>query len=460
VTDETSAKKETSGPGSGSGSAPVRVSGGGDIASRGEKGARARLEVHGGGIISVKGTKDILPDEVGAWRAVEAAARATFELYGYRELRAPVIEPTEIFEKGTGETSDVVTKEMYTFTDKGGRSVTLRPEYTPSVARAIIEHRLDLRPEPMRYYYMGPMFRYDKPQKGRYRQFHQVDVEVFGEKDAAIDADVIEMAHALLASLRVAGLETLVNSVGCRKDRPAYSQAVREAALARLSDLCPDCQRKVETNPLRIFDCKVERCREIASSFPSILDFLCEDCRDHFRKLLGYLDLLGIAYRVEPRLVRGLDYYTKTTFEVVSGALGAQNALLGGGRYDDMMKDFGGPDLCAIGFAMGIERLVSILDIPAEKPRFLYVAHVGEEAKRAALELARFFRRHGVECLVEFKDRGMKAHFGRAGKLGAAWVLIVGEDELRRGRFGLKDMAAGRQVEGTREELLAAVGAR
>jgi histidyl-tRNA synthetase len=404
---------------------------------------------------AIKGTKDILPDEVGRWRTVESAARTTFELYGYRELRAPIIEPTELFEKGTGQTSDVVTKEMYTFTDKGGRSVTLRPEYTPSVARAIIEHRLDLRPEPLRYYYMGPMFRYDKPQKGRYRQFHQVDVEVFGEKDPAIDAEVIEMAHALLDSLHVAGLETLVNSVGCRKDRPAYSGAVREAAQSRMSDLCPDCQRKVETNPLRIFDCKVERCREIAATFPSILDFLCRECRDHFEKLLGTLDLLGVSYRVEPRLVRGLDYYTKTTFEVVSRALGAQNAILGGGRYDDMMKDLGGPDLSAIGFAMGLERLLSILDLSPRKPEFLYIAYLGEEAKTAGMELARFFRRNGTECLIEFKARGMKAHFGRASKLGAAWVLTVGDEELRKGRFGLKEMATGRQVDGSREELLA-----
>ncbi len=448
MTDDATPKKEVEALCPKSVAVTSLVTGGGEVTTHGTK-----------GLTAIKGTNDILPDEVGSWRAVESATRTTFELYGYRELRAPVIEPTELFEKGTGQTSDVVTKEMYTFTDKGGRSVTLRPEYTPSVARAIIEHRLDLRPEPMRYYYMGPMFRYDKPQKGRYRQFHQVDVEVFGEKDPAIDAEVIEMAHALLASLGVTGLDTLVNSVGCRKDRPAYSLAVREAAQARLTDLCPDCQRKVETNPLRIFDCKVERCREIAATFPSILDFLCDECRDHFHKLLGYLDLLDIPYRVEPRLVRGLDYYTKTTFEVVSGALGAQNALLGGGRYDDMMKDLGGLDLAAIGFAMGIERLVSILDLSQDKPRFLYLAYLGEEAKKTGSGLARFFRRHGVECLVEFKDRGMKAHFGRAGKLGAAWVLIVGEDELRKGRFGLKDMATGRQVEGTRDELLAAVRA-
>jgi histidyl-tRNA synthetase len=407
------------------------------------------------GLAAVKGTHDILPGEVEKWQALERLARETFELYHFRELRAPVFEPTELFEKGTGATSDVVVKEMYTFTDKGGRSLTLRPEYTPSVARAIIEHRLDLEGGPMRYYFMGPMFRYDKPQKGRYRQFHQVDVEVFGEKDPAVDAEIIEMAHALLGKLGVKGTETLVNSVGCRACRPAYSASLREAAGKRRDALCADCQRKVEANPLRIFDCKVEGCREIAASFPTIQDFLCEECRDHFARLRDYLDVLAIPYRIEARLVRGLDYYTKTTFEIVAGGLGAQNAILGGGRYDDMMKDFGGPDICGTGFAMGMERVLSVADVPVPAKRVLYVAYLGEAAKRAGLELARFFRANGVECLIEFKDRGMKAHFGRANKIGAAWVLIVGEDEMAKGRFGLKDMAAGRQVDGGREELLA-----
>jgi histidyl-tRNA synthetase len=406
-------------------------------------------------LAAVKGTKDILPGEVEQWQALERLARETFELYHFRELRAPVFEPTELFEKGTGATTDVVTKEMYTFVDKGGRSLTLRPEYTPSVVRAIMEHRLDLEGAPMRYYYMGPMFRYDKPQKGRYRQFHQVDIEVFGEKDAAVDAEIIEMADTLLRKLGVAGTETLVNSVGCRACRPAYSAALREAAGKRRAELCPDCQRKAETNPLRIFDCKVEACRGIAASFPSIQDFLCGECRDHFAKLRVYLDVLGIPYKIDPRLVRGLDYYTKTTFEIVSSHLGAQNALLGGGRYDDMMKDFGGPDICGTGFAMGIERVLSVAEIATSARKILYVAYLGDAAKRAGLALARFFRASGVECLIEFKDRGMKAHFGRANKLQAAWVLIVGEDEMAKGRFGLKVMATGRQIEGAREELLA-----
>jgi histidyl-tRNA synthetase len=406
-------------------------------------------------LASIKGTKDILPGEVGKWQALERLARETFELYGYRELRAPVFEPTELFEKGTGSTTDIVTKEMYTFVDKGGRSLTLRPEYTPSVVRAIVEHRLDLEGEPMRYYYMGPMFRYDKPQKGRYRQFHQVDVEVFGEKDAAVDAEIIEMADALLRKLGVAGTETLVNSVGCRACRPAYSAALREAAGRHRSELCPDCQRKAETNPLRIFDCKVEGCQKIALSFPLIQDYLCAECRDHFAGVLAGLDLYGIAYRVEPRLVRGLDYYTKTTFEIVSPDLGAQNSLLGGGRYDDMMREFGGPDICGIGFAMGMERVLAVAELAPPARRALYLAYLGEDAKKTGLELARFFRAKGIECLAEFKDRGMKAHLGRANKLQAAWVLIVGEDEMKKGRFGLKEMATGRQVDGDREELLA-----
>ncbi len=332
-------------------------------------------------LAAIKGTRDILPGEVEKWQVLEGLARTTFELYGFRELRAPVFEATELFEKGSGSTSDVVTKEMYTFIDKGGRSLTLRPEYTPSVVRAIIEHRLDLEGAPMRYYFMGPMFRYDKPQKGRYRQFHQIDIEVFGEKDAAVDAEIIEMAHALLGKLGVGGTETLVNTVGCRACRPAYSAALREAAAKRKSELCVDCQRKAETNPLRIFDCKVEACREIARSFPLIQEFLCDECRDHFRRLLACLDVLKIAYRVDPRLVRGLDYYTKTTFEIVTAGIGAQNALLGGGRYDDMMKDFGGPDICGTGFAMGIERVLSVAELAPPARKMLYLAYLGDRGQ-------------------------------------------------------------------------------
>ena len=405
-------------------------------------------------IAAVKGTKDILPGEVGQWQAVEAAVRRVVELYGYRELRAPVIEPTELFEKGTGETSDIVIKEMYTFTDKGGRSITLRPEYTPSVVRAIIEHRLDLLPEPLRYYYVGPMFRYDKPQKGRYRQFHQVDVEVFGEKDAAIDAELVEMADRLLREVGVAGTETLINSVGCRACRPGYLRLLKEKAEAVKGRLCEDCLRKTETNPLRIFDCKVEGCREAAAGFPVVSDHLCAECAAHFAAFRAGLDLYGLAYRVEPRLVRGIDYYTRTTFEIVAAGLGAQSAVLGGGRYDDLMKDYGGPDLCAIGFAMGVERLLAVAGVKTERTPFVYLAYIGDEAKAAGMATARRLRSQGVECLVEYKDKGLKAQLGRASKLGAAWAIIVGEDEVRKGRFAVKSLATGAQHEAAPDDVI------
>ncbi len=405
-------------------------------------------------ITAIKGTHDILPGEARRWQIAEARAREIFELYGYRELRAPVIEPTELFEKGTGASSDIVTKEMYTFTDRGGRSVTLRPEYTPSVVRAIIEHRLDLQSQPLRYYYLGPMFRYDRPQKGRYRQFHQIDIEVFGEKDPAVDAEIVEMAHRLLSQLRVENVLTLVNSVGCKRCRPAYGRELRQAALTARDKLCSDCQRKAEVNPLRIFDCKNESCRQVASGFPLITDFLCEECREHFQKFQEYLNLYGIKYQVEPTLVRGLDYYTKTAFEIVTEHPGAQNAICGGGRYDDMVRDFGGPDLCGIGFAMGMERLLSVARIEVPKDSFVYFAYLGDQAKRESLRLARALRSEGIECLVEFRERGMKAHFSRANKLGADWVLIIGEDELKKGKYQLKDMVNSRQFEGSVLELV------
>jgi len=405
-------------------------------------------------VAAIKGTHDILPPDSGLWQSLEGIAKTVFELYGYREIRTPIFEATELFEKGTGQTSDIVTKEMYTFTDKGGRSITLRPEYTPSVARAIIEHRLDLQPRPLRFYYTGPMFRYDRPQKGRYRQFHQIDIEVFGESDPAIDAEIIEMADRLLRLLEVRETEILVNSVGDRKCRPAYLDDLRAAAAAVEPSLCPDCQRKAATNPLRIFDCKVEACRELARSFPEISGYLCPECRDHFRLFRSHLDRFGIAYRVEPRLVRGIDYYTRTTFEVATTALGAQGAVLGGGRYDDLMKEFGGPDMPAIGFAIGLERLLGLAGLTNQPNRFAVVAYLGEEAKAAAMDLARFLRENGIECLLEFKGRGLGNQLSRAGKLRAAWAVIVGEDEVRQGKFQVKDLATGRQRLAGKEELV------
>lgn len=408
-------------------------------------------------VSAIKGTKDILPPEARKWQKVESEAKKIFELFGYREIRTPVFEATELFERGTGQTSDIVIKEMYTFKDKAGRSLTLRPEYTPSVVRSIIEHRLYLKPQPMRFYFIGPMFRYDKPQKGRYRQFHQMDIEVFGEEDPAVDAEIVEMADCLLKELGVLGTETLINSVGCKKCRPSYLKELRKKAEEVKEHLCSDCQRKITTNPLRIFDCKVETCREISTGFPQITDYLCPDCEEHFRQFQAYLEDYNITYKIEPRLVRGIDYYTKTTFEIVSAKLGAQDAILGGGRYDDMMKEFGGPDLCAIGFAVGMERLISLVPYTKKTENFLYVVHLGGKAKKVGMELIKDLRRNGVECLMEYKERSLKSQMGRANKLGAKWVLIIGEDELKKGKYQLKNMITGVQQESSQEEVLSII---
>lgn len=409
-------------------------------------------------VSAIKGTRDIFPPEIRKWQMVEESAKRTFELYGYREIRTPVFEATELFERGTGQTSDIVIKEMYTFTDKAGRSLTLRPEYTPSVVRAIINNNLHLQPNPLRFYFIGPMFRYDKPQKGRYRQFHQVDVEVFGEKDPAIDAEIVEMADFLLSKLNVRDTRILINSVGCRKCRPRYLEKLRQRAGETGDQLCADCQRKNETNPLRIFDCKIEACIEVSHTFPKIVDYLCPECEQHFSQFSSCLNLYKIRYSIEPRLVRGIDYYTKTTFEIVSPKLGAQDAILGGGRYDDMMKDFGGPGLCGIGFAMGLERLLSVVPFREEKGKLLYLAFLGSEAKKAGMVLSRFLRREGVECLIEYKERSLKNQMSRANKLEATWVLIVGEEEMKKGKYQLKNMETGHQEECTSDDILRIIG--
>ncbi len=403
----------------------------------------------------IKGTKDILPPEIKKWQLVEKLARETFELYGYKEIRTPIFEATELFEKGTGETSEVVIKEMYTFIDKGGRSLTLRPEGTPGVVRALIEHRLYLKPMPLRFYYIGPMFRYDKPQKGRYRQFHQIGLEVFGEEDPAIDAEVVEIVDFFLKRLRILDTEILINSIGCKKCRPSYLNILKDEAEKYAKELCSDCQRKIQTNPLRIFDCKKEKCRKIADNFPKIIDYLCNECEQHFSKFKDYLELYEIKYRIEPKLARGLDYYTKTVFEVISKRLGAQDAVLGGGRYDDLVKIFGGPSLPGIGFAIGAERLISLLPEEFEKEKdFIYVIYLGEEAKREAISLLRFLRMNNIQCIAEFKNKNLKNQLSRANKLNARWVLIIGEEELRKKRYKLKDMEKAIQIEVNKEEIL------
>jgi histidyl-tRNA synthetase len=398
-------------------------------------------------ISAIRGTHDILPGTVEKWQHVEAVARALCERYGYREVRTPIIEREELFAKGTGETTDIVQKEMYTFTDKGGDRVTLRPEATPSIVRSYVEHGLEQALGTVKVYALGPMFRYERPQKGRYRQFHQFDVEVFGTNDPAGDAEVIDLAWRLVETLGILKAELVVNSVGCAECRPRFQEALLAALGQDLEKLCQDCQRRAKTNPLRIYDCKVEADQPIIDRLPHSVDYLCESCRIHFTAVQEHLTAWGIPWRLSHRLVRGLDYYTRTTFEVLGEALGAQNALLGGGRYDGLVKALGGPDRSGIGFAAGLERLVLALPetaVPGEAPRAFVVA-AGDDARQEALRLLVELRRAGVPASMEFDARGLRAQMKRADRANAAVTLIVGGDELARGEVTLRDMRTSEQ---------------
>jgi histidyl-tRNA synthetase len=414
-------------------------------------------------IPAVRGTRDILPDEIARWQFVEDTAREVFELYGYAELRTPILEREELFARGTGETTDIVQKEMYAFTDKGGERVTLRPEATPSIVRAYVEHSLEQAMPVPKVYLIGPMFRYERPQKGRYRQFHQLDVEVFGVKDPSIDAEIIDLAWTLVMRLGIENAEIVINSVGCPACRPRFSQALVEALGEDLAKVCADCQRRAATNPLRIFDCKVPADQPIIDRLPHSVDFLCEECRTHFDAVQRYLALYGIPCRLSHRLVRGLDYYTRTTFEVLASNLGAQNALLGGGRYDGLVKDLGGPDRVGIGFAAGLERLVLALPPAAGRvagPPETFVAAIGDAPRDAAFQLVRELRLAGIRADIDYDGRSLRGQMKRADRLAVPLVLIIGDDEMARGQVKVKDMRTGEQAEVPRSEIVPFVRAR
>jgi histidyl-tRNA synthetase len=402
-------------------------------------------------IEAAKGTRDILPGEVARWQLVEQQARDVFALFGFSEIRTPVFEATELFARGVGEATDIVAKEMYTFLDRKGRSLTLRPENTAPVARALIEHGLLRGGDLHRLYYIGPMFRYERPQKGRMRQFAQIGVEVVGSDHPAVDAETLQMLMAFLARLRLGSLELLINSVGDSVCRPLYREALVNALAPHRQALCDDCRRRLETNPLRCLDCKVPADRAIMDRVPPILDHLCPPCAEHFAAVRGFLDALGVATTVAPRLVRGLDYYRRTTFEVVSSELGAQSALLGGGRYDGLIEELGGPPVPGFGFAVGEDRLV--MSLPADLPGLeqapeIFVVVLGEEAVAAALEAASRLRDAGRAVVVEPAPRkSLKAQMRRANDLKARFVLILGADEVARGTLTLKRMADGAQQE-------------
>jgi len=408
-------------------------------------------------IKAVKGTRDLLPPFTENWNAVEREARAVFRAYNYGEIRTPILEETQLFARGVGADTDIVNKEMYTFDDHGS-SLTLRPESTASVIRAYIEHRLDQRPGVQKLYYIGPMFRRERPQAGRYRQFYQIGAEAIGSESPAVDAEVIEMVIEILTRAGLNGSELLINSVGDYNCRPQYVEKLRAALEPVAASLCGDCQRRAVTNPLRVLDCKVEADQPIIDKLPNILDHLCDPCRGHFDLVKRYLDDRGLAYTVRPRMVRGLDYYMRTTFEVVHGALGAQNSVLGGGRYDGLAESLGSKvHSPGIGFSIGEDRLVMSVAGPEAGALDLCIAPLGELALRHAALVARDLRRGGVS--VEIAEGKLKRILELANKLGARFTLIVGENEIAAGRYALKEMATGRQEEVTRDEIALKLGA-
>jgi histidyl-tRNA synthetase len=409
-------------------------------------------------IKAIKGTRDILPPETHLWNRVEATARDVFSLYQYEEIRTPIFEQTELFARGVGEETDIVSKEMYTFEDRDEKSLTLRPEGTAPVVRSYAEHHLYQEGGLVKLYYLGPMFRRERPQKGRYRQFHQIGAEVLGSDRPAIEAEVLEMLQLFLERLGIGNLSMLVNSIGCPQCRPLFLEKLRQELAQKESLLCPDCQRRSQTNPLRVLDCKVESCQPVIESLPSIADFLDPECAAHFRQFLSFLDQRGIAYQVVPRLVRGLDYYRRTTFEITSGALGAQNTLVGGGRYDGLSEAIGGPPAQGFGFAMGLERLILLMDqggTEMGRPRpQIFLAPLGEAAFHKATVLAQALRRKNVRCGLDFEPRSLKSAMRLANKAQAAHVLILGENELNSGQYLLKRMADGTQIPLTEEAIL------
>jgi len=398
---------------------------------------------------AVKGTQDIASPEVEAWRFVETAAAEIFLTFGFREIRFPIMEYTDVFVRSIGETTDIVEKEMYTFRDKGDRSITLRPEGTASVVRSYVQHAMHATQPIAKIYYTGPMFRYERPQAGRYRQFHQIGAEVFGIAEPRLDAEILFMLQLFLERLGLDRLDCQVNSIGCPDCRPAYREAVRNFFLPRSDALCSECRRRLETNPLRIMDCKVPDCKKLRADAPSILDHLDSDCRSHFDAFTKHLHHFGVPFSVNPSLVRGLDYYTRTTFEVLAEGLGAQNAVAAGGRYDNLVREFGGPDTPAMGFALGMERLVSLLDdtrVPRPVPK-LFVAAVGDAAEERAAGIVGDLRRRGVWAEMSYGGGSLKSQMKRADRSGAGQVLIIGDDELQRGTAPLRNMADRSQEE-------------
>ena len=407
-------------------------------------------------LTNIPGTRDLLPDDVAVWQSVEEHARRIFAQYGFQEIRTPILEASDLFARSIGGDTDIVGKEMYTFADQSGKSISLRPEATASVVRAYVQHSMHRASAPAKLYYIGPMFRHEKKQKGRWRQFYQIGAEVLGSDHPAIEAEVIEMLLRFFAALGVQS-RLLINSVGCANCRPPYVSTLRQVLHQRASSLCEDCRRRTEVNPLRVLDCKVESCQPQINSLPMITQHLCANCENHFERFRNHLTEAGIPFEVVARLVRGLDYYVRTAFEIVSGDLGAQNALAGGGRYDGLSEVLGGPPVHGFGFALGQDRLVMVLDEQWGKNAVwrpeLFVISMGEAAFKRSLAIVRLLRAQGIACYFEFEGGSIKSQMRLANKIRAHHVLLIGENELLRERYQIKCMQDSKQWEVTLSEL-------
>lgn len=397
---------------------------------------------------AVKGTGDILPENIHKYQYIERVMLDTALRFGFREIRVPVFEHTEVFSRNVGETTDVVQKEMYTFLDKGGRSITLRPELTAGTVRSVIEHGLLSGLLPQKVCYIGGCYRYEKPQAGRLREFHQFGVECFGAADAAADAEVISLANEVLKNTGIKSIHLEINSIGCPECRKEYQKALKTYFTEHLDELCDTCRERLERNPMRILDCKSPICSKIAENAPKVTDYLCEECGEHFEKVKKYLTAEGINYTVNPNIVRGLDYYTRTVFEFISGDIGAQSTVCGGGRYDGLVRQMGGPDIPALGFAIGIERLMLLLEntgteMPEAQKCELYIAPMGESAKLKAMEICAKLREDGFFVQTDISSKGLKAQMKYADKTGSLYSMVIGEDELSADRANIKNMSDG-----------------
>ena len=399
-----------------------------------------------------KGTKDLLPQDSYKWQFIENTARGVAKIFNIKEIRTPTFEHTEVFLRGVGETTDIVNKEMYTFTDKGGRSITLKPEGTAGVVRAFIENGMASSALPAKLYYLTQCFRYERPQAGRLREFHQFGIEYFGAKTPDTDAEVILVAKTFIEKLGIKNVSLYINSIGCKDCRKKYEEALKNYLKANYDNLCELCKSRFEKNPLRILDCKNQDCKKIVENAPSILDYLCEDCSNHFEQVKKLLTLSNVEFKIDHNIVRGLDYYTKTVFEFVSENIGAQGTVCGGGRYDGLVKELGGTETCGIGFAAGIERLLLLMEntgveIPKDDGVQIYIASMGEQAQEKAFCLVKSLRENGVIAELNHMERGIKAQFKYADKIGAKYVGVIGSDELEKGIIKIKNMTDGQESE-------------